>query len=167
MEALFVAADGFDARERLYVIQRLREEDVSVRLAGGEVSDTDGNSLAPDVSPAESEDDYDLVHVADGNWDGESLRETAAAVRRNAESGAFVTAAGEGVRVLVVAGVAGNRQVAATGEVAEAVEESGGRAYDEAVVVDAKFVTTRGCEDLPVFGGDLVRKLRRARVKDL
>ncbi|MFP4188912.1 MAG: DJ-1/PfpI family protein [Halobacteriales archaeon] len=168
MEAVFVAFDGFDARERLYVVQRLREEDVTVKfaVAGEDVHDSEGEPLVSDVD-LEDEGVYDLVHVSDGNPADDELKRGAEFVRRNSEEGAFVTAVGEGVRVLVKAGVAEDRQVAAAGETADAVEEEGGRAYDEPVVVDAKFVTARGGDDLPVFGGDLVRKLRRARVKDL
>jgi putative intracellular protease/amidase len=151
MEALFVAADGFDGRERLYVAQRLREEDIEVEV----------------IVDAEPTGTYDIVHVTGGDRDEEELKEAAEAVRRNVENGALVTAAGEGVRVLVEAGIAGDRQVAATGETAEVVEDTGGRAYDEPVVVDAKVVTTVGGDALAEFGGEVIRKVRRARLKDL
>jgi putative intracellular protease/amidase len=154
MEALFVAADGFDAREHLYVAERLREEDIDVEVAKA-------NALK---EPAGG---YDLVHVTGGERSDEGVRGAASVVRRNAEDGALVTAAGEGVRVLVEAGVAEDRQVAAAGGVAEDAEDAGGRAYDEPVVVDAKVVTTVGGDALAEFGAEVVRKVRRARLKDL
>jgi transcriptional regulator GlxA family with amidase domain len=161
MEALFVACDGSDDRERLYVAERLREEDIDV-----DVAHPSGEGGRTDTEPADAVG-YDLVHVTGGDRDAEERSEAAEAVRRNAEEGALVTAAGEGVRVLVEAGVAGDRQVAATGDVADAVRDAGGRAYDEAVVVDAKVVTTVGGDALPGFGAEVVRKVRRARLKDL
>ncbi len=168
MEALFVAADGFDARERLYVLKRLREEDVEVDIAtDGEAVDSGGEEADADVYLGETRNVYDLVHVSGGNRGRDETQRTGEAVKRNAAEGAFVTAVGEGVGILAAAGEAEDRQVSATGDTAEAVESAGGRAYDEPVIVDGKFVTTRGGDDLPEFGGEVVRKVRRSRVKDL
>lgn len=169
MEALFVAADGFDARERLYVLKRLREEDIEAEVAAGDgdAVDSEGEAVETDLYLGDAGGGYDLVHVSGGDHDSSEVREIGRIVEENAAEGAYVTAAGEGVRVLAETGEAEERQVAATGAAAEAVEEAGGHAYDEAVIVDARFVTTRGGDDLPEFGDEVVRKVRRSRVKDL
>jgi len=151
MEALFVAAEDADPRERLYVAQRLREEDVEVTVWG---ADVEGQG-------------YDFVHVTGGERGDEERRSAAGVVRQNADEGALVTAAGEGVRVLAEAGVAEDRQVAAVGGVAEVVRDAGGRPYEEDVIVDAKVVTTLGGGALAEFGAEVVRKVRRSRLKDL
>jgi len=168
MEALFVAADGFDARERLYVLKRLREEDLEVEVAASDGTvDSDGDRVDADIRPEEAGSGYDLVHVSGGDRGKTETRETGEVVSENAANGALVTATGEGVRVLAEGGETADRQVAATGTVAETVEKEGGRAYDEPVIVDGKFVTTRGGDDLSEFGAEVVRKVRRSRVKDL
>jgi|GEM_PF-3081899 len=157
MDALFVAADGFDDRELLYVAQRLREEDVEV-VKARDVGDGTKTTL---------DDGYDLVHVTGGERGEKERARVGDTVRHGTEDGALVTAVGEGVEVLVEAGVAGDRQVAARGDTAEKVRAVDGRAYDEPVVVDAKMLTTVGGDALAEFGAEVVRKVRRARLKDL
>ena len=88
MEALFVACDGSDDRERLYVAERLREEDIDV-----DVAHPSGEGGRTDTEPADAVG-YDLVHVTGGDRDAEERSEAAEAVRRNAEEDALVTAAG-------------------------------------------------------------------------
>lgn len=170
MKALLVVTDGFDAHETLYVAERLREEDLEVDIAAeeDEAIDSEGDTVAAvsEIRGVEARE-YEVVHISSGDR-AECEREGAAGVVRDAASeGAFVTAAGKGVLILADAGEVEYRQVAATGEVAEAVEDAGGRAYDEPVIVDGRFVTTLGGDNLPAFGAEVVRKVRRARVKDL
>lgn len=169
MNALVLLADGFEEIEAVTVIDVLRRGGISVTaasIAGSTVRGARGISLVADADfEKQNLADYEAVVLPGGMPGAASLRDSLPvreALKRFARDGKIVAAICAAPIALEAAGLlAGRRATSYPGhEIPSAV-------YEEAsVVVDGRFVTSRGPGTAMEFALKLVELLAGADTKD-
>jgi protease I len=165
MNALILAADGFEDLTLFLPWYRLREEEVDVTLACPmlhAVTGLHGYAVEPDaaiheVNPAE----FDLLLIPDGPAvERLRVREEAVDVTRTfIEDGMKVAAIGHGAQLLISAGVLDGRRVTCSPGIRDDVRAAGAVYSDEAAITDGILLTGRGPDDLPAFAQAMLKLL--------
>ena len=152
---LILAADLFEDMELLYPLYRLREEGVSVTLAGTSTDPVTGKKghgpVEVDTTVEEvAEADFDAL-VVPGGFAPDKLRRSEAvldlvrAFDRAGKPVAFICHAGW---VPISAGVIRGRRATSVAAIRDDMVNAGCDWVDEATVVDGNFISARTPEDL-------------------
>lgn len=167
MRALIVTADGFEDRELLEPLQRLRDAGLMVDIAStrpGTVTGKHGHRVEANCGTARLRgDDYDLLLLPGGHAPA-VLRDDQALLRlvRDFVAGAKpVAAICHGPQILAAAGVLAGRRATAYRTVADELRAAGAAFEDREVVVDRGVITSRQPSDLPVFIDAVLHALGR------
>lgn len=143
VEAVRRALQGVRARPVALVLEG--EPDGGRSLAGVTVDELDGLVVPGGIAGA------DRLRASD---------EAVSLVRQVFLAGKPVGSIGHGAWLLVEAGIAAGRTIAAAPGMRTGIVNSGGRLADEGVRGERCLVTARGSEDLAAFVGRLVQALR-------
>jgi protease I len=170
MNALILAADGFEDSELLVPMYRLKEAGHTVRVAGPDagraLTGKHGYEVAADLAFDDaSADDADLL-VLPGGKGPETVRLNERAVRvtrQMLEAGKPVAAICHGAQVLISAGVLAGKKATCWQGIRDDLKAAGAEYADEEVVVDGRLVTSRCPDDLPAFCRELFGMLERDR----
>jgi len=171
MKALFLIADGFEDLQFFTPYYRLREEGVSVTVAGADdhqpAVGLHGYRVEPDMPiPEINPSEYDVLVIPGGRSPERlRLREEAVDLARTfAQDGALVAAIGHGPQLLSSAGALDGKSLTCDPGIRDDMRVVAAAYRDEAVVVDGPLVTARDNDDLPAFCEQLVAALAaRAR----
>jgi protease I len=166
MNALILAAGGFEDTELLVPYYRLLEEGCEVTLGGpetGPIAGKHGYSVeirktCADLAP----EDFDLL-VLPGGHGPESVRQDPDAVditRSMMADRKPVAAICHGAQVLISAGVVEGLRATCWPGIADDLKAAGAMYEDAEVVVDGKLVTSRCPSDLPAFCRELLAAAR-------
>lgn len=168
---LIIAADNVHDLELFYPYYRLVEEGYKVDVAspsGGEIKGKAGwpcqdTLKIQDVNPKQ----YAMLIIPGGKAPAElrELPEVTALANTFFESGKPIAAFCHGPQVLIDAGLAKGRNLAAWPEVEKEIEEAGGNFINQALVQDGQFITARWPGDLPGFTAAILRQLRGAETR--
>lgn len=158
MNALIIAAGGFEDTELYYPYYRLLEEEISVDVAtpgGGDVEGKHGYTVEADLSVEEAEEGrYDLL-VIPGGRSPEHLRveapPSAELAREFDDADKTVAAICHGAQILMSTDVLRGREATCYRSIRDDLENAGAEFRDEPVVVDGNLVTSRHPGDLPRF----------------
>lgn len=152
---LILAADDFEDTELLYPLHRLREEDVTVVLAGlsdSPVHGKKGHGPVPvDMTvDAVREGDFDAI-VVPGGFGPDKLRRSAAVldlVRGFDSAGKPVAMICHAGWVGISAGILRGRKATSVGAIKDDMVNAGVEFVDDAAVVDDNLITARTPADL-------------------
>jgi protease I len=165
-KVLLLAASEFEDMELLYPLYRLREEDVTVTVAGLDdqpVSGKKGHGPVPVDTTVDglSANDFDAL-VIPGGYAPDKLRRSAAVldlVRAFDDAGkpiAFICHAGW---VPISAGIVRGKRGTSVGAIKDDLVNAGLLWEDSPVVVDGNLISSRTPADLPQFMRALIRAL--------
>jgi protease I len=150
-----ITGDNVEDTEFFYPYYRLAEEGYGIdviTINGGKFTGKHGLGLKDSKRISETKaEDYALLYLPGGKAPA-SLRENQEVldfVRAIAASGKPIAAICHGPQILISAGLAKGRQMAAWPEIAEELREAGATFVDEALVEDEQFITARKPGDLP------------------
>jgi len=169
-KVLVLAADLFEDVELLYPVYRLREEDVSVTVAGLDdkpVRGKKGHGPVQVQATIEevSEQDYDAL-VIPGGFAPDRLRRSqqvldlVKAFDTKGKPIAFICHAGW---VPISAKILKGRRATSFGAIRDDMENAGVDWVDEATVVDGNLISARGPDDLGPWLKILMPLARRSR----
>lgn len=150
-----LTADNTQDLEFFYPYYRLNEEGYDVDVItprGGAFEGKQGMGLKETMSLADARPgDYALLYIPGGKAPAELRKNDAviAFVRDFAKTGKPIAAICHGPQLLISAGIAAGKRMAAWPEVRKELEEAGAVFVDEALVEDGQFITARRPGDLP------------------
>ncbi len=179
---LLMAGDAAESLETLYPLQRLREEGFVVHVAAPRkkvfqtvvhdfephmdtYTEKPGYRVSADKAFAEvNPEEYDALYIAGGRAPEWIRNEPGALeiVRHFFQAGKPVGAICHAAQVLIAAGVAKGRRMAAYGALKPDVEMAGGTLVDQEVVVDGNLVSARAWPDHPAILREFIRLLKGA-----
>lgn len=149
-----LTADATEDLEFFYPYYRFTEEGYAVDVItphGGKLAAKHGLGInqtkaVTTAKPA----DYALLYIPGGKAPEELRKDETvlAFVKEFARSGKAIAAVCHGPQVLIAAGLAKGKQMAAWPEIAKEITEAGGTFVDEALVEDGQFITARKPGDL-------------------
>ena len=165
MKALILSADNFEDQELFYPLNRLKEEDVIVKVASmkkGIITGEYGYSLDVDITFDEvNPEEFDILILPGGKAPEKvRLEEKALEIaryffRENKPVGAIC----HGVQTLVSAGVMEGRKATCYIGIRDDLKCAGVLYEDKEVVVNGNLITSRHPRDLYAFGRELVKKI--------
>lgn len=166
MNALIVAAGGFEDTELYCPYYRLREEKAAVDVAtpnGEGVEGKHGYAVEADLAVDDArEDRYDLL-VIPGGRSPEHLRVEAprspALAREFDDADKTVAAICHGAQILMSTDALEGREATCYRSIRDDLENAGATFRDEPVVVDGNLVTSRHPGDLPRFMAATLRNV--------
>ena len=171
LKALIFGADGFEDLELFYPYHRLKEEGADVKIASmekGKITGKHGYSVNVDVSFDEVDPAaYDILVISGGRGP-EKMRLNAKALditRHFFSEDKPVAAICHGPQVLISAGVIKDRKATSWPGVIDDLKAAGAQVYDRDVVVDGNLVTSRSPGDLYAFGREMVKQLKKNKLK--
>ncbi|MSR30634.1 MAG: DJ-1/PfpI family protein [Gemmataceae bacterium] len=162
MNALILAANGFEDLELFYPWFRLREEGFEVHVAGANLeplTGAHGYKVHPDLSVEEiNEPAWDLL-IIPGGTGIDALAENPTAltlVRTFLKDERRVVALGKGVQLLARAGMVAKRRIACTQSLVGEMTKAGARAKIDTVIFDGNLITCQGPAWLPELTSQLL-----------
>ena len=158
LKIINLAHQDFEDLELWYPVIRLREEGITVHVAGEEAGmqyhGKHGVPVTTDI--AFSDMDADNYHgiMVPGGWAPDKLRrypEVLDFIRKMDEQGKPVGEICHAGWVLISAGILKGRRVTSTPAIRDDMENAGAHWSDEPVVLDRNLVSSRRPIDLPVY----------------
>ena len=172
MKALILSADNFEDQELFYPFNRLKEENIIVKVASmkhGIITGEYGYSIDVDMTFNEVDpEEYDILILPGGKapekvrLDEKALEIARHFFRENKPVGVIC----HGVQTLISAGVMEGRKATCYIGIRDDVKFAGVLYEDQEVVVDGNLISSRHPRDLFAFGRELVKNLK-ARQKSL
>lgn len=175
---LMIATDGFEQRELLEPLTKLREKGATVEIAapdktrerreirgwqGGSAKAEWGDSIAVDKALDDIDvNAYDALILPGGVMNPDKLRlepKAIDAVRHFAAEGKIVAAICHGPWLLADAGVAKGRRMTSYGSIRKDIENAGAQWSDQEVVVDDGIITSRSPKDIAAFVDKIVEEI--------
>ncbi|VVB85527.1 Intracellular protease 1 [uncultured archaeon] len=166
MKALLLSADDFEDMELLYPLNRLKEEEVTVKVASmrkGKITGEYGYSVDVDLAFDEVKpEEFDILVLPGGRAPEKvRLEEKALAIARHFfRENKPVAAICHGVQTLISAGLVKGRKATCYIGIRDDLKSAGAHYEDKEVVVDGNLVTSRNPRDLFAFGRELVKQLK-------
>ncbi|MDJ1421733.1 MAG: type 1 glutamine amidotransferase domain-containing protein [Candidatus Methanoperedens sp.] len=167
MRALMISADNFEDLELFYPLYRLKEEGVTVKVASmreGKITGKHGYPVDVDLTLDEVKpDEFDMLVLPGGRapekvrLDKNALEIARFFFHQNKPVGAIC----HGVQTLISAGVIEGRRATCYIGIRDDLISAGAHYEDKEVVVDGNLITSRDPDDLPAFGRELIKILKK------
>ncbi len=167
LRALMISADNFEDLELFYPLYRLKEEGVTVKVAsmrGGKITGKHGYPIDVDLTLDEAKpEEFDMLVLPGGRapekvrLDKNALEIARFFFRQNKPVGAIC----HGVQTLISAGVIEGRRATCYIGIRDDLISAGAHYEDKEVVVDGNLITSRGPDDLPAFGREIIKILKK------
>ena len=153
-----LAHQQFEDLELWYPVLRLREEGITVHVAGEKAGikyyGKHGVPVETDVAFADMDPEaYDGVMIP-GGWAPDKLRrfpEVLEFIREMNKQGKPIGEICHAGWVLISAGILQNRRVTSTPAIRDDMENAGAQWLDEAVISDQNLISSRRPIDLPIY----------------
>jgi protease I len=168
LKALILSADNFEDQELFYPLNRLKEEDVIVKIASmkkGIITGEYGYSIDVDMTFDEVDPEKFDMLILPGGKAPEKVRLEQKALeiaryffRENKPVGAIC----HGIQTLVSAGVMDGRKATCYIGIRDDLKCAGVLYEDQEVVVDGNLITSRHPRDLYAFGRELAKKIQKS-----
>jgi protease I len=166
-----LATDGFEQSELMVPQQRLKAEGATVEIVSlkpgqirGWKAKEWGDTVKVDRTLADASiDDYDALVLPGGQMNPDVLRLDKRAVdfvRQFYESGKPLAAICHAPWLLIEAGVADGKRIAAWPSLKTDLRNAGAEWVDEAVVVEDGLITSRKPDDLDAFVAKIIEEIR-------
>ncbi|WP_174286133.1 type 1 glutamine amidotransferase domain-containing protein [Sphingomonas bacterium] len=167
---LMLATDGFENDELFKPRQALIDAGATVTLASpktdpiqGEKAGEKADTITPDMTLDEVDtDDYDAIVLPGGVGNPDKLRMEERAIeiiQDFAEDEKIIAAICHAPWLLIEADVVDGRRMTSWPSIRTDLENAGADVVDEAVVVDANFITSRKPDDIPAFNDAIILAL--------
>ena len=167
---LMLATDGFENAELFKPRQALIDAGATVTLASiktdpiqGETAGEKADKITPDMTLEEVDtDDYDAIVLPGGVGNPDKLRmeeRVIEIIQDFAEDEKIIAAICHAPWLLIEADVVDGRRMTSWPSLRTDLENAGAEVVDEAVVVDANFITSRKPDDIPAFNEAIIAAL--------
>jgi protease I len=167
LKALIISADGFEDLELFYPLNRLKEEEVDVKIASmekGTITGKHGYPVDVDLTFDEvNPDDFDMLVISGGKAPEKvRLDEKAIEITKHFfDKNKPVASICHGAQILISAGVVKGRKATCYIGVRDDLKVSGANYEDKEVVVDGNLITSRNPNDLYAFGREIVKMISK------
>lgn len=170
-KAAILAADGFEQSELFEPLEALRQAGVEVKivsLKSGEIKGWNhtewGKKVSVDMTVTECRpEDFDALILPGGLMSPDILRQDIGAVgliSTFAEQGKVIAAICHAPWLLIEADLVEDRNITSYRSVKTDLLNAGAHWKNEAVVVDAGIITSRGPEDIPAFCKKILEEMK-------
>lgn len=166
-----LAADGFELGTLLESLRTLVQSGARVRVLSPEGGQIFGASWGKRGTPVESDalkledlENYDALVLISGEKSTGILRESGEVlefIRKAQAEGKGIAAIGDGLELLVGAGIVSGRTVSSDARLRAFIEGQNGKWVDAQVMVEGNWVTSRRSSDLPAFTREMVSLFAR------
>ena len=168
LKIINLAHHQFEDLELWYPVLRLREEGVTVHIAGEKAGQKyygkHGVEAEADISFADMDPEKYHGVLIPGGWAPDKLRrypEILEFIRKMDEQGKPIGEVCHAGWVLISAGILNERRVTSTPAIRDDMENAGAQWLDEAVVIDQNLISSRRPIDLPVYMKTYIDVLKR------
>jgi protease I len=158
----------FEDLELWYPVIRLREEGITVHLAGekanAQYSGKNGIPATSDIGFSDLDPDHYHGLLIPGGWAPDKLRrfkEVTEFVRLMNDQGKPIGQICHAGWVSISANILNGRRVTSTPAIKDDMENAGATWIDEAVVVDSNIISSRRPKDLPMYMKTYIDLLRK------